>query len=360
MQTVSPDLHDLLAPIPGSDAAGELLRYDGAYDRIREARREEDPGLEQGVWKTSLKRADWIEVERLCIDVLRNRSKDLQIAAWLLEAWLNLHGFAGVRDGLGLLLALCENYWDEVHPRIEDGDIEFRIAPFEWMNERLVTELKLLPVTAPESEDVTTYSWADWESACLAEIQERKFRGAPADDKRITQARFQRSATLTAGEFYIELAEDLAGARHALAALEALLDAKLEKHSPSLRQFQAVLESIYAMAAGVLNQRQISAQPGGDWEEDERAEAAEPEAGHSFEGNPIRSRAEAYRRLAEAAEYLLRTEPHSPTPYLVNRAISWGGMKLDEILAELVRSDSELSEIFRLLQLGSVKKQDRK
>ena len=68
-----------------------------------------------------------------------------------------------------------------------------------------------------------------------------------------------------------------------------------------------------------------------------------------YSGSPVRSRAEAYRRLAEAADYLLRTEPHSPTPYLVRRAVAWGGMSLGELLEELVQTDSDLKAIYTLL-----------
>jgi predicted component of type VI protein secretion system len=66
-------------------------------------------------------------------------------------------------------------------------------------------------------------------------------------------------------------------------------------------------------------------------------------------GATIRSRAEAYRVLAEAADYLLRTEPHSPVPYLVKRAISWGNMSLAELLSEFVASSDDLVTIYRLL-----------
>jgi len=55
--------------------------------------------------------------------------------------------------------------------------------------------------------------------------------------------------------------------------------------------------------------------------------------------------------LAEAADFLIRTEPHSPTPYLVRRAILWGSMSLEELLPELVRNQSELSDIYRLLNV---------
>jgi type VI secretion system protein ImpA len=62
-----------------------------------------------------------------------------------------------------------------------------------------------------------------------------------------------------------------------------------------------------------------------------------------------RSRDEAYRRLGEIADYLLRTEPHSPVPYLVKRAVAWGGMPLAELLQELLDSESDLKQIYRLL-----------
>ncbi len=53
--------------------------------------------------------------------------------------------------------------------------------------------------------------------------------------------------------------------------------------------------------------------------------------------------------LAAAADYLLIHEPHSPTPLLVRRAVSWGRMTLTELLRELIQDDSNLRQIFNLL-----------
>jgi type VI secretion system protein ImpA len=82
-----------------------------------------------------------------------------------------------------------------------------------------------------------------------------------------------------------------------------------------------------------------------------------PEAPHHDDrepiaGRPIRTRDDAYKCLSEAADFLARTEPHSPTPYLVRRAIAWGGMRLEDLLPELVRSQDELGQIYNLLQIG--------
>jgi len=123
------DLERLLMPISGARPSGEPLRYSGLYDQIQEARREDDPALPQGVWKTELKKADWPEVERLCLDALETRSKDLQLAAWLLEAWIHLDDAAGAAQGFQLLAGLCESYWDSLHPEIEGDDLESRLAP---------------------------------------------------------------------------------------------------------------------------------------------------------------------------------------------------------------------------------------
>src|SRR5690242_2925569 len=107
--------YSLLAPIPGGSPAGESLRYEGAYDRIQEDRREDDPTLSQGVWKVSMKKADWAEVEQLCAGELQTRTKDLQIAAWLMESWVHQRKFQGISDGLELLEQLLERYWDTIH-----------------------------------------------------------------------------------------------------------------------------------------------------------------------------------------------------------------------------------------------------
>jgi predicted component of type VI protein secretion system len=65
---------------------------------------------------------------------------------------------------------------------------------------------------------------------------------------------------------------------------------------------------------------------------------------------PIRSREDAYRQLSEIADYLAKVEPHSPTPYLVRRAVSWGEMSLAELLKELVGDNpANLKPVYSLL-----------
>ncbi|HCI3127239.1 TPA: type VI secretion system protein TssA, partial [Pseudomonas aeruginosa] len=61
------------------------------------------------------------------------------------------------------------------------------------------------------------------------------------------------------------------------------------------------------------------------------------------------SREDAYRQLLLIADYLARTEPHSPVPYLIKRAVEWGNKPLSELLAELINADSEARRVWSLL-----------
>jgi type VI secretion system protein ImpA len=345
------DVQDLLQPIPGANPAGESLRYQGTYDRIADARREDDPSLSQGIYKSTLKRADWTTAETICVEALTKQSKDLQIAGWLLEAWLHLHGFAGVTNGLRLMAGLCEQFWDELYPTLEDGDLEGRIAPFDWIEQKLTLKLKQIPLTQPGNTINESYSYVDWESAChfenLAMKDPRALQEALAKINP-TLATFRTAITATDPGFHLEMAEDLNNAIESCLAVEQVLEQKCGKDAPLLRQFKEALSLIQQLVSQDLHARDTRVATVS--EEIDSLEAEEPEDA-LWSGGPIRSRADAYRRLSEAADFLLRTEPHSPTPYLVMRAVEWGNMSLPELLQQIVRNEGEMNEIDRLLRL---------
>ena len=71
----------LLTPLSEGDGVGKYLRYDPLYDQIKDARREDDVTLSQGIWQTEIKRADWPLVETLCLDALTTKTKDLDFRA---------------------------------------------------------------------------------------------------------------------------------------------------------------------------------------------------------------------------------------------------------------------------------------
>src|SRR5579872_7453024 len=136
---------DVLTPIPGDNPSGKYLKYDPVYDKIKEARREDDDAP-QGDWQWTRKTADWTAVLKLAGDALATKSKDLQLGVWVTEALLRKEGFGGLKAGLDLLKGLVENFWDTVYPEMEDGDLELRAAPLEWMGSKFDDPLKKVPL----------------------------------------------------------------------------------------------------------------------------------------------------------------------------------------------------------------------
>ena len=359
------DIQALLAPIPGGDPAGEDIRYGSEHDLIKEARREE-VDLPQGVWKADRKRAEWGEVIRLAVTTLTNRAKDMQVAAWLCEALLPRHGAAGLAAGLELLAGLLEHYGPEAHPRAdEDGDLSRRALIFEWLNERLVVLLLTLPVTVPPADRENGLTFGDYlNSQRLQALAGRESRPSPRGGLApVTLQLFNATARATPAPFYHTLFQGLSASTHALDRLNGVLDRDLGRQAPSLHDLSQRLHDMGQWVLVTLRERGEEPHMG---QEEEEADLSVPSDQTDEvavdEGNvpapvllptagAIASRRDAYRQLAEIADYLAKTEPHSPAPYLLNRIVQWRDLPLPALLLELSRGRRDVAAIFELLGL---------
>ncbi|HYR28786.1 MAG TPA: type VI secretion system protein TssA [Thermoanaerobaculia bacterium] len=350
-----PEVSRFLSPISEDRPTGEWLRFDPLYDEIKLLREKDDPTLPQGVWQRELKKADWSGVARICENALESRTKDLQVAAWMTEAWMDLHGFRGFERGIQVVAGLCRTFWDNVYPVPEDGSIEPRLAPIVWIADKLTLPLKSISLTAAAGEETMAYAWRDWESAnFLAKTSNPK---TPVPEKAVTQSKFMVAVSLTPAARFVSLETDLFAALAALDDLNAALTEKLGANdTPSLTPLRTPILAMQQFVTRVRAERGersealVPADPAATAGE-EGAMAAEviTSAVPVGAGGPIATRAEAYHRLREAADYLMRTEPHSPVPYLVRRAISWGNLSLSELLEELLQKNADLTTINTLL-----------
>ncbi len=362
---------EVLAEIPGKDGpCGASLRYDPLFDEIRNARREE-ADLPQGVWQHDLKRAEWGRVRDLCLDALATRSKDLHLVFWLTEAWTHLEGFRGFRRGIDLAASLIEEYWEDLHPAIEaDGDLDFRLGPVQWSNTQFGRLLQLVPITRPEGDE-RFYDLHDWNDVLRIENLRQRDREAAEREARRKPSRgaFEASVSMTPVDFYIDLVTVVEAAIGEVERLDQLLEARAGKQAPSLGRMRQSLVAIDELARRYLADKggelpsESTAEDeaaadgettGGDAPPEETAMAEQQAGGKPAASGPIESRADAYKRLAEAADYLMRTEPHSPVPYLVRRAVAWGNMSFGELLVELMENGGDHQRVLRLLGLDEM------
>lgn len=350
MHATTLDPASLLAPISPANPCGEWLRHDRVYAQVSEARREDDPSLPQGIWVQPQKRADWALVEQLCSDALARRSKDLQLAAWLAEAWLRQRGLAGLVDGLQLITSLIEQYWPGLYPLMNGDEMEARLAPFVWLNKHGALALGSVQLATGAAPNGRLYTLAEWDRVLRNEQQAPPpagNRSAAVPEPTLARQHFTTAVSMTPALFYTELRVALHGAGVALDRMALVLDGLLGAAAPALPALEGRLDDCF---------RALQELAGVPWEEADVEEEEDmgtiqemPAARTADSGGAPRSREEAFRRLDEVADYLLRTEPHSPVPYLVKRAVAWGAMPLAELLQELLDSESDLKQLYRLL-----------
>jgi type VI secretion system protein ImpA len=346
------NLQALLAPIPGDNPAGESVRYAGVYDAIQESRREDDI-LPMGEWQREAKTADWRAVVDVAMEALTKQSKDLQIAAWLVEALVKTQGFAGLRDGLQLLRELQERFWNSIHPVIEDEDLEVRTGPLNWINGRLPVLIGEISVTArPDG-----YSWHRWEESRIVDNLGRQSDAALAQaiaEGKITGEQFDKAVNGTPRAFYEQLFEDIQQAWEACRALIDVVDEKFGKDAPSLMAVKKAIENCRSLVDSILKNKRALDPNYKPPVEPLAAPVERPQVanGPMISPEPIgnlplepTSREDAFRRLAAIAEYLKRVEPQSPVSYLVDRAVRWSKMPLGEWLVEVVQNDDVLNRL---------------
>ncbi len=363
---------ELLVPIGGDNPSGENLQYSGLYDEIREARRSEDME-EQGDWKREAKTADWHKVIALSTNALQTKTKDLQVAVWLSEALVKNYSFVGLRDSLQLLKRLLENFWDTFYPEIEDGDLEARANAFSWFDRQISFLIKQLPMTA--SNLTNNYSYLQYEESKSFDIPEKtdnlsseelrhvdELKGQAAKEHKTTSEQWRKAQNTSPISFYQTNYNLLNECWQAYLELDKLMDERFASQTPGLGTLKKSLEDIRSLIAKVYKEKQpittasqLDSSSPSSTEKVEKFSPIEQPYTNVFSTvtGIIKSRGDALQRLKEVAEYFHKTEPHSPVAFLVERAIKWGEMPLDQWLEEVIKSNEILGQVRETLGIKS-------
>jgi type VI secretion system protein ImpA len=280
------------------------------------------------------------------------------IAAYLTEALSEAQGFAGFRDGLRVVTGLLERFWDGVYPRIDEGDLERRLAPLIWMTEaergsRLPNRLRELAIVPPLdggrglslSFSKSTYAPPKGESESDSVYEKRR---AEAEQRaKAFQDAVAAAPVLPFGVVRKDLEECLAE----VARFKHVLDERFGTNGPNVTPLREALEDCSALTNKIFREKGGAIEEGTTVEEGGKADGAGAEGTSEQRviSGPIRSREDALKRLNEVAAFFRQTEPHSPIPYLIERAVAWGGLTLEQLLPELIKDSGTRDQIGDLL-----------
>ena len=132
------------------------------------------------------------------------------------------------------------------------------------------------------------------------------------------------------------------------------MDEKYDRNQvPSLLNLKKSLDDIELLIKKLLEEKRAE-----EPDESDEAEATEivnedgtvtVVAGAAVPAGAIQNRRDALKRLDEIAEFFRKTEPHSPVAYLVQRAVKWGHMPLENWLQDVIKDETILYQLRQTL-----------
>jgi type VI secretion system protein ImpA len=336
-----PVREDILTPIPGDNPGGRNLRYAPVYDKIKEARRQDDDAV-QGEWQRERKVADYLQVIKLANEAIATESKDLQLAAWLTEALLAREGYAGLRGGLTLIKDLVEQFWDHLYPELDEGDAEMRAAPVDWVGGYLTISCKRVALNKA-GHDFLKYLEAkavgyepQYEDG---EARKEAWQAAISENK-LPLEEFDKSVNASSKEFYAALLDNLDGSLQIIEESQAPFEEKFGEFAPSYGKLRESLEEVRRLVNQFLQKKIDAEGPAPEPEPVEPDPEAPPDeepqqdetprpkkTARRFAGGEPADKDDAAARVAAVAAYLRREDPYSPAPYLMLRGLRWGELR---------------------------------
>lgn len=344
---------DILNPIAGDNPSGQSLRYAPIYDKIKEARREDDE-LSQGAWQFERKVADWVQVSKLCQDAIATQSKDLQLAVWLAEALLKREGMRGFCDGLKLCHGLLDQFWDTLYPEVDDGDAEQRAAPLDWLGTRLIVAIKSVPLCGEgynflQYKDSRTVGFED-----QAQTKDQKAaREKLLKEGKLAPEIFDKSFVETPKAFYADQERQFDTAIAGVAALNEACQQKFAGAAPGFGRLSEGLTEVRQVVHSLLQKKRETEpdpvvevpmdSPGpAEGAQETAADDAGPSIGlGSHVSAEPAERREAIATVVAAAAVLRRRDPFGPAAYLMLRGLRWGELRgsSDPVVLEAPPSD---------------------
>lgn len=347
------DVESLVSPISEDNSVGEDIRQDTSptslYNQIKDARNAARAAERHSLFDGGSNEAmeNWYKILELAPEILQNHTKDLEIASWYTEALIRRSGFQGLRDGFSVIKGLIDNYWDNLYPLPDEEDgLETRTAPLTGLNGEgaegvLIAPIRNVTITEGSSELGPFNFWQYKQALDIQKISDDDARSKKADTVGYSIEDIENDVANTSPEFYINMCEDVSVSINQYREISQALDNLCGTHdSPPTSNIINTLEDALSVVKHVARFKLPAESSNEDDIGDDATGVAGGSGGASVLGGAIKTREDAFRHLNNIANFFRKTEPHSPISYIIDKAVRWGDMDLDELMRELIPDSS--------------------
>ncbi|MCW8876472.1 MAG: type VI secretion system protein TssA [Kangiellaceae bacterium] len=347
------DIDALLAPISDEQPTGSDIREnasaDSPYYKIKDARNSARAHERSSMFEFSAEANEcWRTVLEVAPKILKEEAKDLEITSWYIESLIRIKGFAGLRDGFVLLHQLIENFWENIYPLPDEDGIETTVAPLSGLNGQgaegvLIAPIRRVPIT--ESDDPGPFGFWQYQQALdVQRMADESERDAKIQSNGFGIEDIEKAVTQSSPEFFVNNRDDLEECITRYREIGKMLDEHCgAQEAPSvsniINTLQQTLGAVKHLGQEKFPMDEAEEAQGESEESGGEAQQASPQQAQASTG-PIQSREHAFKQLKIISEYFLKTEPHSPISYTLEKVIKWGNMSLTELISELIPDGS--------------------
>jgi len=351
-------LESLLEPISEDNPVGDDIREDSspasAYYSIKDARNAARAAERNNMFDGDSSEADeqWRKILELAPDILQNKAKDLEVASWYTEALIRRYGFQGLRDGFKLIHGLIDKYWDNLYPLPDEDGIETRVASLTGLNGEGAEGVLIAPIRNVEitqGHEPGPFSlWKYQQALEVEKILDEEAKAEKASKLGFSNEDVERAVAESSESFFVDIRDDVSEAIEVYRETGRMLDEYCGiNDAPPTSNIINILEDClgainhigkYKMPSDAADEEAGAEEAG--------AESASPEANAPVQAaGPVKNRDDAFKKLTEIASFFRKTEPHSPISYILERAVKWGDMSLEDLMRELI-PDSSAREFY--------------
>ena len=336
--TVALDIETLLQETSPDAPSGENLEYDPGFTEVVQ--------LAQGKAEQQMGDAvvagaepDWRAVRSKSLDLLA-RTKDLRLSVYLTQALLRTEGFAGLGEGLALLLGLLERHWGSVHPQLDpddDNDPTMRVNILVALRDEdaMLRPVRETPLVA--SRTIGRFALRD---VLIATGQ----LSAPASDEAPPEL---SSIDAAAMDVDLETLQATASAVHRSYELVGAVESVLTDNVGAARAADlSDLSNLLKHAGKVVDEWLVRRGVGAANGAADTMDGPDGVAGQATSG-AINSREDVVRTLDRLCAYFAQHEPSSPVPLLLNRAKRLVSKDFLEIVRDLAPDALAQVELIR-------------
>ncbi|MCE2680676.1 MAG: type VI secretion system ImpA family N-terminal domain-containing protein [Burkholderiales bacterium] len=140
-------------PCSPENAAGQDLSGSSQWLELEQMQSTEKDDFAEGIWSVSAPDTDWQAIAKVCMKLLREDTKDLQVMVWWVRARLLTDGLPGLQEGMEGLHCWIKHWWIKGYPQDLRNGPAIKLGRLRWLDQHCSDLIQTQYQPSPADEE---------------------------------------------------------------------------------------------------------------------------------------------------------------------------------------------------------------